>query len=185
MSSAANLLTGLRILLTPLFVFTVLRAVDSSIWGAFAVLQFAAAAASDVWDGRLARRAGRASEFGRWFDHLADIGYLLPALGVYVYLDELPWWVPLSVAAAFTFYVVDSQRRSRSQAPDSTAPPRLIGSRIGHIGGVCNYILIGVLVCNDSLGLRWLPEWFLQALFALVPAYSLAAVIARVFPSRV
>ncbi len=180
MRNAGNLLTGLRIFLTPLFILTVLRAVGSPAWGAVAVVQFAIVAASDVWDGRLARRAGRASELGRWFDHLADIGYLLAALGVYVYLGELPWWVPASVASAFTFYVVDSQLQTPPVATRNPGPPRLISSRIGHVGGVCNYILIGVLVCNDSLGLRWLPSWFLLGLFYLVPLYSAAAVIARV-----
>jgi phosphatidylglycerophosphate synthase len=127
-----------------------------------------------VWDGRFVRRWGRESTLGRFLDHFADIGFLLPALGVYVWLGLMPWWVPASVAAAFTFYVIDSQLRR------SGGPPSLITSRIGHVGGVANYVLVGVLVCNDSAGIGLLSPTFLFVLYCLVPAYSAAAVVARI-----
>lgn len=173
-----NVLTVGRVVLTPVFVALVAAAEQSRPLGWLAVLVFAAAAASDVWDGRFARRWGQESRRGRFLDHFADIGFLLPALGVYVWLGIMPWWVPAAVAAAFTFYVADSQRRSTG------GPPNLITSRIGHTGGVCNYVLVGVLVCNHSAGIGLLPPWFLMTLYALVPVYSAAAVIARLLSPR-
>lgn len=168
---AANAVTAVRIALTPAFVWSVLRVEDGGS-GWLAAALFAAVALSDFVDGRLARRLGADSAGGRVFDHAADIAFILAALGLYVGLGIVPWWVPASVAAAFAVYVVDSLRRSGAQAS-------LIGSRIGHVGGICNYALIGVLVGNDTVGLGWLPSWVMRALFALVPIYSTASILSR------
>ncbi len=169
---AANLLTGLRVVATPVLVTGAWYAPVSRIGAACAVVAFVTAAASDVWDGRVARRFARESDAGRAFDHFADIGFLLVSLSTYVALGVAPWWVPASVFAAFAFYVADSRRQT-------SAAPNLVSSRIGHIGGVCNYVLVGVLVFNNSVGLQLLPPWFLLALFCLVPVYSFAGMAAR------
>jgi len=171
---AANAVTLLRILLTPLFLWAVLRAVHGSA-GWLAVAIFAVIALTDFSDGRVARRFGSANAGGQVLDHAADIAFILAALGLYVRLGAAPWWVPASAAAAFAVYVVDSLVRSGTR-------PTLIGSRIGHLGGVCNYVLIGVLVCNHTAGLAWLPPWFMQGLFALVPLYSGASIATRLVP---
>jgi phosphatidylglycerophosphate synthase len=169
---AANALTAGRMLLTPLFVVLICAAPARPLLGWLAVLVFACIAASDVIDGRLARQSGSASSGGRTFDHLADIVFILAALWTYFRLEVVPWWVPASIAVAFTFYVVDSWSRP-------TARGGLIGSRVGHIGGVCNYVLIGVLVCNDSAGIGALPAAMLHFLFCLVPIYSGLAMFTR------
>jgi phosphatidylglycerophosphate synthase len=168
---AANAVTVLRIALTPVFLWCVLRVEDrSSGWPAVAV--FSLVALSDFVDGRIARRLQADSPGGRILDHGADITFILAALGVYMGIGIVPWWVPGSIAAAFAVYVVDSLRRGGAQ-------PSLIGSRIGHLGGVCNYVLIGVLVGNDTLGLAWLPPWVMRLLFALVPMYCGASILTR------
>jgi phosphatidylglycerophosphate synthase len=173
---AANAVTALRIALTPVFLWCVLRARDgSSGWPAAAV--FALVALSDFTDGRIARRFGAAGARGRMLDHAADITFILVALGLYVGLGAVPWWVPVSIAAAFAAYVIDSLRRSGGR-------PALIGSRLGHLGGVGNYGLIGVLVGNDTVGLGWLPPWLMDGLFALVAIYSAASILTRVVPRR-
>lgn len=169
---AANALTAGRVLLTPIFVALVGAAPAEPVLGWLAVLVFAIVAASDVIDGRLARRWGSASSGGRTFDHLADIGFILAALWTYTRLELVPWWVPAAIAASFTFYVIDSWSRP-------TARGSLIGSRVGHIAGVCNYALIGVLVCNDSAAIHALSGTILHCLFSLVPIYSGLAMITR------
>lgn len=171
---AANALTLLRILLTPLFLWAVRRAPQGSS-GWLAVAIFAVIALTDFSDGRVARRFGSANTGGRVLDHAADIAFILAALALYVRLGAAPWWVPAAAAAAFAVYVIDSLRRSGSR-------PTLVGSRIGHLGGVCNYALIGVLVCNHTAGLGWLSPWFMQGLFALVPLYSAASIATRLVP---
>lgn len=175
----ANAVTALRLLLAPLFIACVVRAQTAPALGWVAGALFAVAAWSDVADGRLARRRGTASDRGRVLDHFADITFILGGLGTYVYLGIAPWWVPAAIATAFSIYVIDSWVR--------TAPvkPTLIGSRIGHAGGVANYVLIGVLVFNDSAGLYWLPPALVQLLFVLVPLYSGAGIAVRFLASRV
>lgn len=171
----ANAITAARLIATPLFVLCVVNAAESPLAGWTAGLLFAVAAWSDVVDGRIARRRGTVSEGGRILDHFADIVFILVGLGTYAHLGLAPWWVPASIAASFSFYVVDSWVRS---AP---VKPTLIGSRIGHVGGIANYVLIGVLVFNDSAGLHWLPPRLVGGLFLLVPVYSGAAIGTRLF----
>ena len=171
---AANAVTLLRIALTPLFLWAVLRG-EGGGSGVPAAALFAVVALSDFIDGRIARRLGADSRGGRVLDHAADITFILASLGLYVGLGVVPWWVPASIAAAFAAYVLDSLRRSGAQ-------PSLIGSRLGHLGGVCNYALVGTLVGNDTLALAWLPEWVMRGLFALVPIYSGLSVVMRLMP---
>lgn len=168
----ANLVTGLRALLVLPFVGCVVAAESQRAWGWLAGVLFGIAAASDVIDGPMARRAGTASNSGRFYDHFADIIFVMVALSSYTLLGIVPWWVPSSIAASFGYYVIDSLRRTVRQ-------PSLIGSQLGHWGGVANYVLIGVLVFNHSAGIDVLPEWLMMAMFGLVPLYSLGAVAAR------
>src|SRR5690606_7439454 len=142
-----------------------------------AAIPFAAIAASDLLDGRLARRFGSASHTGRPLDHGADIASLLSASLAYVAIGAVPWWVPAAIAASCAVYVTDSLRRSGAQ-------PRLLASRAGHVGGVANFVLIGILIGNRSLGLAWLPPAVMLALFAAVPVYSGIAIADRLWPRR-
>lgn len=175
-AQAANAVTLLRVALTPLFVWAVWAADDGGSGWPAAIL-FAAIAASDLLDGRLARRFGSASNTGRLLDHGADIAFLLSAYLAYVAIGAVPWWVPAAIAASFAVYVTDSLRRSGAQ-------PRLLASRAGHVGGVANFVLIGILIGNRSLGLAWLPPAVMLALFAAVPVYSGIAIADRLWPRR-
>jgi phosphatidylglycerophosphate synthase len=170
---SGNLLTGLRVVLTPAFVAAAWFADTVSVLRLASGLLFLVIAATDVWDGRLARRYGHVSNAGRTFDHLADIGFILCALSTYVLQSQAPWWVPAAVGGSFAFYVFDSRVRG------SAGAPTLIGSRIGHVAGICNYSLVGVLVFNNTAAIHLLPPEILGRLFWLVPLYSAAAVFSR------
>ncbi len=173
---AANLVTLLRVALIVPFAVAV-RAAHAGASGWPAAALFAIIAASDVLDGRLARRFAAASGRGGMLDHGADIAFLLTALGTYAGLGKAPWWVPASIAAAFAVYVATSLR-------GRAGPPRLIGSRLGHLGGIANYVLVGVLVFNDTVGLDWVPPPVLTACFAAVPGYSGLSILARLGRGR-
>ncbi|MFI5395241.1 MAG: CDP-alcohol phosphatidyltransferase family protein [Candidatus Binatia bacterium] len=172
-AQSGNLLTGLRVVLTPAFVAAVWFADAASVLRPASGLLFLVIAATDVWDGRLARRYGHESSAGRTFDHLADIGFILCALSTYVLQSQAPWWVPAAVGGSFVFYVFDSWARGGWGAPS------LIGSRIGHVAGICNYSLVGVLAFNNTAAIHLLPPSILSKLFWLVPLYSAAAVLSR------
>ena len=67
-AQAANAVTAFRVLATPAFVATALWADGGVTLGALAVVLFAMIAASDVIDGRLARRCASVSDAGRTFE---------------------------------------------------------------------------------------------------------------------
>jgi phosphatidylglycerophosphate synthase len=168
----ANAVTTLRVFLLPAMLWAVAQQ-DATLAG----LVFLTVAASDYFDGRVARLYGVESRAGRIFDHVADIVFILSTLGLYVALGVVPWWVPASIALSFTVYVGDSVLHSRHRGA-----PELIGSRIGHAGGILNYTLIGILVFNETAALQWIPPAILRALFFLVPVYSGAAILTRFLP---
>lgn len=170
---AANAVTVLRLALTPVFVWAVGSA-RSVAGGWLAAGCFVVIAGSDFLDGHLARRLRSASNAGRMLDHGSDICFVSAALTTYWWLGVVPWWVPASILAAFAAYVVDSLRQ---RGP--SAQPRLIGSRIGHAGGILNYALIGVLVGNETVGMQLVPPALLQVCFWIVPIYSGAAIVCR------
>lgn len=170
----ANAVTAVRVILLPVMLACIA-------WEArlIAPLVFLAVAASDYVDGRVARYFGVESRAGRVFDHVADIAFILLTLGLYVGLGTVPWWVPASIALSFGVYVGDSLLR-----PPEQGAVQLIGSRIGHLGGIMNYTLIGILVFNETAALRWIPPAMLSVLFCLVPLYSGAAILTRFLPVR-
>lgn len=168
----AHGITALRVLLT----VPLLLAITGSVAAWIAAPLFAIIAASDVLDGRVARAAGTASGWGRAFDHGADILFVLSCFLTYAAIGVAPWWVPASVAFAFALYVIDARR------PGPATTTRRLAGRIGHVGGICNYVLIGTLIGNETLGLRVVPPMLLQALLAAVPLYSLTAVAVRWLP---
>ncbi len=174
MRHSGDLLTAARLLATPVFAWLFWRAFDAPAARLPLGLLFAGVCASDYFDGVLARRAGRASPRGRTFDSFTDIAFLLAALSTAVAVDGVPWWVPAAVAVSFSFYVVDSWFLR-----PSPAAPGLVASRVGHWGGIGNYVLVGVLTFNDACALHVLPRHLLWTLFILVPLYSAAAIVTR------
>ena len=95
--NVANLLTGVRIVLVPVFGWLLLGGGDSTAmrWGAFAV--FALAMATDRVDGDIARRKGLVTDLGKVLDPIADKALVTMALVGLSLLGELPWWVTLVV----------------------------------------------------------------------------------------
>ncbi len=167
----AHAITTLRLLLTPVFAAAAWHAGQGgAAWPAAVV--FGAVALSDLVDGPVARRFGAASRRGHALDHGADIVFLLAALATYVWLGRAPWWVPVAIATAFAVYVGDSLSRR-------DAASLLIRSRAGHIGGVLNYALVGVLVAEQALTLPNPSHRLAELWFAAVPVYSAWSIAAR------
>ena len=87
-----NKLTLLRILLVPFFVlFLLLPAVPHHYL--FAGLIFGAAALTDHFDGRLARKHGQITDFGKFADPLADKCLVMAALCWFVETGDMVGWV--------------------------------------------------------------------------------------------
>jgi CDP-diacylglycerol--glycerol-3-phosphate 3-phosphatidyltransferase len=93
----ANALTVLRLALVPLFVVLLLAGGTGGRIAAFAV--FLVASVTDVLDGRIARRRGLITDFGKIADPIADKALTGAALVTLSAQGELPWWVTAVILA--------------------------------------------------------------------------------------
>lgn len=100
MANIANVLTGVRFLLVPVFLAALFVGDGhETYWRVVAFVVFAVAVITDRFDGALARSYGMVTEFGALADPIADkalIGAALIGLSV---LGDLPWWVTVVILA--------------------------------------------------------------------------------------
>ena len=89
----ANLLSLLRILLIPLFVFLIVHHPTTTV----GVALFAAVSATDWVDGWVARRMGQVSELGKVLDPTADRLAIAAGLIALVVRDAFPLWAALLI----------------------------------------------------------------------------------------
>ena len=86
-----NVLTVVRILLTPVYLFLLF----SEAWLARTAgcIVFGVASLTDLYDGRIARRAGTTTDFGRFMDPLADKLLVSSALVAFVFMQLVQAWL--------------------------------------------------------------------------------------------
>jgi CDP-diacylglycerol--glycerol-3-phosphate 3-phosphatidyltransferase len=95
----ANILTVTRLVLVPVFLLALFAADGHSTgWQMVAFLVFAVGSITDYIDGRLARKYGLVTDFGKVVDPIADKALTGAALFGLSILGELPWWVTLTIA---------------------------------------------------------------------------------------
>ncbi len=87
----ANALTVLRLLLVPVFVIFLVE--GGTLDRIIAFVLFVLASLTDLLDGRLARKHGLVTDFGKIADPIADKALTGSALISLSFLGELPWWV--------------------------------------------------------------------------------------------
>ena len=142
----AHALTAARLLLV--IPFTLLMARGDAYHAALAAFALAAAIATDVLDGVIARRRGTASTAGRVFDHTTDCLFVTSGLAAGASRGVFPWILPALVAAAFIQYVVDSYWLHRGRS--------LRTSRLGRWNGILYFAPLGgdILIRLGMSGLR-------------------------------
>jgi CDP-diacylglycerol---glycerol-3-phosphate 3-phosphatidyltransferase len=97
-ANLANVLTGLRLVLVPIFLCALFVGNGHETAGriaAFAI--FAIACITDRFAGLLARNYGMATEFGAFVDPIADKALIGSALIGLSMLGDLPWWVTVVI----------------------------------------------------------------------------------------
>jgi phosphatidylglycerophosphate synthase len=140
----ANALSGLRVLAAPLLALALVRGESLVAAGLFAL-----AVASDLADGRVARRYGEVTPVGGLLDHAADALFVSAGLAALAWRGLLPAGLPWLVVAAFLQYALDSR----------AAPGRgLRASRLGRWNGIAYFVAVGVPVGRDALRLSWPPD---------------------------
>ncbi|HVP28764.1 MAG TPA: CDP-alcohol phosphatidyltransferase family protein [Myxococcota bacterium] len=135
----ANLVTLARLAAAPLLAADVQARFHASCG-----LLFVYAVATDLVDGRLARRRGEASRLGGLFDHATDAIFVATGLGALAKLGLLTPLLPALVLLSFLQYVVDS--RVHRGLP-------LRASSLGRVNGISYYVLLGTVLIRDALAL--------------------------------
>ena len=92
-----NQLTCVRIALAGIFAVLILS--DGPLFKLSALLAFFLASATDYWDGRIARKSGQITQFGKLMDPIADKLLTFSAFAAFVYLTLVPLWMVLVVVA--------------------------------------------------------------------------------------
>src|SRR2546425_13068633 len=102
---------------------------------ALAALVLAAAIATDVLDGALARRRDTVTAAGRAFDHAADCFFVTSGLVAGAVRGAFPRILPIPVATALTQYVGGSDWGDRG--------PALRTSALGRYNGILYFAPLG------------------------------------------
>jgi phosphatidylglycerophosphate synthase len=137
------------------------------------VVLFVIAAASDFFDGIVARRGRGPTAHGAVLDNSADVAFVLSGTGTGASWGLVSRAVPAAIVVAFAAYAAASLRLS-ARAGEG----RLARSAIGHAAGVLNYVLTGLVVGAVALPARaWTP--LLAVGSAAVVAANGGAVLAR------
>ncbi|MEU7477328.1 CDP-diacylglycerol--glycerol-3-phosphate 3-phosphatidyltransferase [Lentzea sp. NPDC042327] len=97
--NVANILTMTRLVLVPVFLFSLFEAGGfDTTWRLIAFGVFAVASFTDHIDGTLARKHGLITDFGKIADPIADKALTGSALVGLSILDVLPWWITITIA---------------------------------------------------------------------------------------
>ena len=92
-----NALTVLRLVLVPVFLALLFAHPQDFGWRLGATVAFGFAILTDFFDGRIARRYGLISDFGKIWDPIADKALTGAAFIGLSILLELPWWVTIII----------------------------------------------------------------------------------------
>lgn len=92
MINIPNILSALRMILAPIFLFMYIQ--DALIWRSLSIAIFAVAAFTDYFDGKIARKYEIETEFGVFLDPLADKFLTFAGFFCLPFLDasQFPWW---------------------------------------------------------------------------------------------
>ncbi len=160
----ANLLTAVRLVLIPPTCWLILEA--HWLWAA---LLFTAAATSDYFDGRVARRLNQTSPAGGLFDHATDALYVTSGCWALAEAGFINPYLPWLIAAAFVQYMLDSR---------ALAGHKLRMSTLGRYNGIAYFVVIGTGIGLNLLGLELLLPVLYWGAWLLV-ATSLASMLDR------
>ena len=94
-----NKLTVLRVIMIPLFVVFMLTDLGGKYGNYIALAIFAVASLTDLLDGKIARKRGLVTNFGKFMDPLADKLLVCSALICLVEMDRLAAWMVIVIIA--------------------------------------------------------------------------------------
>lgn len=181
LSTVPNVLTVVRILLTPVFLLLIFA--QSWYCKNLALLVFTLASLTDFYDGRIARRSGSVTSFGRFMDPLADKLLVSSALISFVILGMVEAWLVGAMLvrdAVITSLRIYAIRKGRPVVTSRLAKWKTM-LQLVLIFGILVFINVRVIeaeVTSQPLVLN--DAWSHVVLNGLVAAVTLLAVVSGV-----
>lgn len=138
-----NVLTVGRLVMVPFVVYFLAQ-------GDFAMAfwLFAVAAATDLFDGKLARLLNQRSEFGAWLDPIADKAMLLSSLAMLTWLGVLPLWLMLLIGARDLLVLVGAATYRALTGSLEVAP-----TWWGKTATAVEFVLVSMALAHQAYGL--------------------------------
>lgn len=178
-----NKLTVLRLLLVPVILVVLLLPVSifTNILGAFI---FALASITDMLDGKLARKHGLITDFGKFLDPLADKFMVIAAMMAIIYRsadDKLIFnvFMPLLIVTVFRELAVASIRLVASTSGGVVVPANILGKIKTVSQIVCVLAALLEPVINDIIVLIF-PQ-LEKTFFSYYPITVASALVSLIF----
>lgn len=171
MKNVPNILSALRIVLTPVFLFLYWQ---GSFWGGvLGLLVFSIAAFTDFLDGYLARRYNLETPLGTFLDPLADKMLTFSAFISLIFIEEqlFPWWAIALIIFRDVFITV---MRIVAKMRNTTLKTRKVGKikTVIHLIFLFTGLILGVLRRDHS----WLGK-FAVAILSTKTMYVLTILV--------
>lgn len=96
-------ISALRLVALPLFLYFFFNTNTTA-----AMLVFASAILTDLFDGYIARKLGAACKFGAYFDAATDFIFVLGIFGAFTISSYYPQWLLVLIAASFAQFLASS-----------------------------------------------------------------------------
>ncbi|WP_077138350.1 CDP-diacylglycerol--glycerol-3-phosphate 3-phosphatidyltransferase [Flaviflexus massiliensis] len=164
----ANVVTVIRLLLIPAFIWAFWDADTTSRWIATGI--FFVAAMTDKLDGYLARSRNLITDFGKLADSIADKALIGAALIMLSWHDMLPWWITIVMLARELGITIMRMYMKRKAV--------MAAGKGGKLKMMLQSLFIGGLL------LPWrsiFPDWFATAMEWLTWALVVGALITSIW----
>lgn len=156
----ANKLTILRIILIPVFV--VFFYIKVPFWNYYAALVFIAAAVTDLFDGKLARKHNMVTNFGKLIDPIADKLLVCSAL---ILLTHIDWVNEIFVIILVGREFVVSGLRAIAAAEGKV----LAADKLGKLKMVAQIVAIVTVLLRDGFFAgTWINTWIITLGFIFI-----------------
>ena len=167
-----NKLSVLRLIMVPIFmvvmllpVFTEFSATTDMILTLAGAFLFIAASITDMLDGKIARKYGLVTDFGKLMDPLADKFMVIGALTVivYRYANVRAFFIWALLLVIFRELAVTSLRLVASSSGGVVVPANMLGKikTVTQIVCVCTVVIEPMLYSISALA-KLLPAWWVQ-----------------------
>ncbi len=154
---AANIITLIRVLVAPLFVYTFIYSTQGSnialmLWLSFAILLIIEL--SDAFDGHVARTFNQVSDFGKLFDPFADSLSRLTIFVSFLVVQMIPVWMFLVFLYRDLFVAA---LRLLCLKNNRVVAARLSGKLKAIFQAIGSFVVLGVLFAK-YYEISWVPQ---------------------------